>query len=105
MYILMFIYLILAFVAFVPGMLFTLPIKGSKLLVTFAHGTLFALVWCLLHKFLVTIASKLNINIGGDMMEGLDDEEDEDAEEFDNKSEEEDDEPEGGMISEDERNN
>ncbi len=91
MYILMFVYLILAFVAFVPGMLFTLPIKGSKLVVTFAHGTLFALVWGLLHKMMVTIASKLNIHIGGDMMEGLDEEEDEDEEdveeEFENEEE------------------
>jgi len=86
----MFIYLILAFVAFVPGMLFTLPIKGSKLMITFAHGTLFALVWGLLHKMMVTIASKFNIHIGGDMMEGLEDEEEEEEdveEEFENEGE------------------
>ena len=90
MYILMFVYLILAFVAFVPGMLFTLPIKGSKLMITFAHGTLFALTWTLLHKTMVTVASKLNINIGGDMMEGLEEEEEGDEkEEFEDGAEEE----------------
>lgn len=87
MYILLFVFLIVAFVAFVPGILFTLPMKGSRLMVTFAHGALFALVWCLLHKTSVTIASKLNIDVGGSMMEGLEQEEEE--ENFEGEEEEE----------------
>lgn len=81
MYILLFIYLIVAFIAFVPGVLFTLPIKGSKLMVTFAHAILFALVWSILHKSTVKLASMLNIHIGGDMMEAMEGEEEEDDEE------------------------
>ena len=87
MYILLFVFLIVAFVAFVPGILFTLPIKSSQLHITIAHGILFALVWCLLHKFSVSVASKLNIDIGGSMMEGLEQEEEE--ENFEGEEEEE----------------
>lgn len=89
MYLLLFVFLIVAFVAFVPGVLFTLPIKGSRMMVTLAHGTLFALVWTLLHKLAVTMSSKLKIDVGGSMMEGLDEEEDEDKEDFENEEEEE----------------
>jgi hypothetical protein len=89
MYLLLFVFLIAAFVAFVPGILFTLPIKSSRIMVTLAHGILFALTWTLLHKLAVSVSSKLNIDIGGSMMEGLEEEEDEEKEEFENGEEEE----------------
>jgi hypothetical protein len=90
MYILLFVFLIVAFVAFVPGILFTLPMKSSHLHITIAHGVLFALVWTLLHKFSVSVASKLKIDIGGSMMEGLEEEEEEGEEEnFEGEEEEE----------------
>ena len=41
----------LLFFAFVPGVIFRIPAKGSKYLVTFTHATLFALVYYFTHKF------------------------------------------------------
>lgn len=41
----------LLFFAFVPGVIFSIPAKGSKKLVTFTHATLFALVYYFTHKF------------------------------------------------------
>ena len=38
------------FVALVPGVLVTLPPGGSKLVVAFTHGVLFALLYHLTHK-------------------------------------------------------
>lgn len=89
MNLLLFVFLIVAFVAFVPGILFTLPMKSSRIMVTLAHGILFALTWTLLHKLAVSVSSKLNIDIGGSMMEGLEEEEDDEKEEFENGEEEE----------------
>jgi hypothetical protein len=40
----------LLFSAFVPGILFSIPPKGSKYLVLFTHATLFALVYHFAHK-------------------------------------------------------
>ena len=90
MNLLLFVFLIVAFVAFVPGILFTLPMKSSRIMVTLAHGILFALTWTLLHKLSVSVSSKLDIDIGGSMMEGLEEEEEDDEkEEFENEEEEE----------------
>lgn len=43
-------YLIILFVALVPGVLLRLPPGGSKLTVAAVHGLVFALVWHLTHK-------------------------------------------------------
>jgi len=45
------IYLALLFIAFVPGVLVTLPKGGNKMTVVAVHAFLFAAVWHLTHKF------------------------------------------------------
>jgi len=43
-------YVALLFVLLTPGILLTLPPKGSKLVVAVVHGLVFALVYHLTHK-------------------------------------------------------
>jgi len=43
-------YLAALFVAFVPGVLVTLPKGGSKMTVVVVHALLFTLVWHFTHK-------------------------------------------------------
>lgn len=50
MHVLSTIFSALLFSAFVPGILFRIPPKGSKYLVLFTHATLFALVYHFAHK-------------------------------------------------------
>lgn len=47
---LLFIVIVLLFVALTPGVLVSLPPKASKLTVSFTHGLIFAIVWTLIHK-------------------------------------------------------
>ena len=51
MNIVMFIYISILFVLLTPGILLSLPPKGSKLTVAIVHGLVFALVLCLTKKF------------------------------------------------------
>lgn len=51
MNIIMFFYIFLLFVLLTPGILLTLPPKGSKWTVAIVHGFVFALVWCSTNKF------------------------------------------------------
>jgi hypothetical protein len=44
-------YLALLFVVLTPGILLTLPRKGSKLTVAVVHGLVFALIYYLTHRF------------------------------------------------------
>ena len=48
----------LLFVVLTPGILVTLPPKGSNLVVAVTHGLLFALVYHLLHKTLSHLTKK-----------------------------------------------
>jgi len=50
MNVIMFIYIFLLFVLLTPGILLSLPPKGSKWTVAIVHGLVFALVWCLTNK-------------------------------------------------------
>jgi hypothetical protein len=43
-------YLIALFVALTPGILLTLPPKGSKLVVAITHGIIFTLLFCMTYK-------------------------------------------------------
>ena len=43
-------YLIALFVALTPGILLTLPPKGSKLVVAITHGIIFVLLFCMTYK-------------------------------------------------------
>jgi hypothetical protein len=44
------IYLALLFIAFVPGVLVSLPKGGSKMTVVAVHAVLFTLVWCFTYR-------------------------------------------------------
>jgi len=48
----------LLFSAFVPGILFSIPPKGSKYLVLFTHATIFALVYHFAHKAIFHVAQE-----------------------------------------------
>jgi len=73
MYALLFVFLVVIFIAFVPGVLVTLPPRGSRNMVLLTHGILFALVWALLHSTLSAIASNFKYKIGGGRLEAMGD--------------------------------
>lgn len=50
MNIVVFLFMVLLFVALTPGILLSLPPGGSKTTVAFVHGIVFALVWYVSHK-------------------------------------------------------
>jgi len=50
-------YLAALFVAFVPGVLVTLPKGGSRMTVVAVHAVLFTLVWTLTNKFVRRLTS------------------------------------------------
>jgi len=65
MNILMSLYLALLFVAFVPGVLLTLPKGGNKYTVLAVHAVLFTLVWHFTHKIALRLCSEgfqMNMN-------------------------------------------
>ena len=47
----MFIYIFLLFVLLTPGILLSLPPKGSKWSMAIVHGLVFALVWCFTNNY------------------------------------------------------
>jgi len=57
-------WMILSFVLFVlltPGILLTLPPKGSKLTVAVVHGVVLALLFCMAHKYFNSYLEGLEI--------------------------------------------
>lgn len=50
MSVVMFVYAFLLFFVLTPGILLSLPPKGSKLVVALTHAFVFALVWHFTHK-------------------------------------------------------
>jgi len=55
----MFLYVVLLFVLLTPGILLSLPPKGSKLTVAIVHGLVFALVLCLTKNFVLETSMRL----------------------------------------------
>ena len=51
---LMSLFIVVLFVALTPGVLVTLPTKGSKLTVAIVHGLVFAVVYHFMHKLIVS---------------------------------------------------
>lgn len=51
MNIILFVYIFLLFVLLTPGILLSLPPKGSKWSMAIVHGLVFALIWCLTNKY------------------------------------------------------
>jgi len=49
----------LLFIVLTPGILVTIPPKGSKIVVALVHGLIFALVYCIFHKALWHLTKKL----------------------------------------------
>ena len=52
-------YMILLFVLLTPGILLSLPPKGSKWSVAIVHALVFTLVWCLTNKFILGLSLSL----------------------------------------------
>ena len=50
MHIFMFLFVALLFFVLTPGIVLTIPAKGSKTMVALVHSVVFALVWTLIHK-------------------------------------------------------
>lgn len=50
MQLLMFLYIAFLFFVLTPGIVLSLPPKGSKVVVALTHAVVFALVYCLTHK-------------------------------------------------------
>jgi len=59
MNILLFLYIVLLFVALTPSVLITLPPKSSKLVVALTHGAIFGGIWWLTHKWAWMFSEKL----------------------------------------------
>ena len=68
---LLFALLALLFILLTPGIVLTLPSKGSKKTVAITHGLIFAFVWTLIHRPLVALTHPYSIDIGGSMLEGM----------------------------------
>ena len=51
MNLILFVYIFLLFVLLTPGILLSLPPKGSKWTVAIVHGLVFALIWCWTNKY------------------------------------------------------
>jgi hypothetical protein len=55
----MFLYVVILFVLLTPGILLSLPPKGSKWTVAIVHGLVFALVLCLTKRFVLDASMRL----------------------------------------------
>ena len=53
------IYAFILFFVLTPGVLVTLPRKGSKMMVALVHALIFAVVWTLTHKIVWRTSSNL----------------------------------------------
>lgn len=52
-------YMFVLFVLLTPGILLTLPPKGSKWSVAIVHGLVFTLVWWFTHKFVWALSMNM----------------------------------------------
>ena len=55
----MFVYAFILFFVLTPGILLSLPPKGSKVVVALTHAFVFALVWHFTHKIVWKASSKM----------------------------------------------
>ena len=74
MNLILFLLLAALFVALTPGVLVSLPKGGKRLTVAAVHGLLFALIWSLIRSPLARLTSVFDIQIGGRMMEAMENE-------------------------------
>jgi hypothetical protein len=77
MNVILFVVLVLLFTVLTPGIVLSLPPKGSKLVVALTHGLVFALIWTLIHKPIRRLTSRLGFAGMEGMKEGADDEDEE----------------------------
>ena len=59
MNVVMLVYAFVLFFVLTPGVLLSLPPKGSKLIVAATHALVFALVWTFTHKMVWKFSSKM----------------------------------------------
>jgi hypothetical protein len=55
----MFVYAFVLFFILTPGILLSLPPRGSKMMVAATHALVFALIFVLTHKMLMKFSSKM----------------------------------------------
>ena len=63
----LFVVFVALFVALTPSVLLRLPSHGSKIMVAVTHGVIFALVWTIIYKPVMSMTRGLGLNF----MEGL----------------------------------
>ena len=61
-------FVVALFFALTPGILVSLPPKGSKMVVALTHAVVFAIVYSLVHKMVGEACRKINMRMG---MEGF----------------------------------
>ena len=59
MNVVMFVYAFVLFFILTPGILLSLPPRGSKMMVAATHALVFALIFVLTHKMLMKFSSKM----------------------------------------------
>lgn len=67
----MFLFVAILFFVLTPGVLVTLPPKGSKLVVALVHAIIFAVVLFLIHRNVVHSIDMKTLWIGGHKIEGM----------------------------------
>lgn len=85
----LFLLLAALFVALTPGVLLSLPKGGKRLTVAIVHGLLFALIWSLVRTPLARVTRMFDIQIGGTMMEAMENGSEEEETEEEKKKREE----------------
>jgi hypothetical protein len=56
-----FVYIVLLFVVLTPGILVSLPPKGSKYTVAITHAIVFGFVWWITHKYVWQLSLQLGV--------------------------------------------
>jgi len=56
----MFLYMVLLFILFVPGQVFTVPFGKSRSMTVLVHAVAFAFVWHLTHKIVWNFSEQAN---------------------------------------------
>ncbi len=68
----LFVVFVALFVALTPSVLLRLPANGSKITVAVTHGIIFALVWTIIYRPVMSMTRGLGLNF----MEGMEDKKD-----------------------------
>jgi len=56
-------FVVALFYVLTPGILVSLPPKGSKMVVALTHAVVFAIVYSLVHKMVATACKRMKLNL------------------------------------------